>query len=176
MAKSAIDKLLEKTSLKQGKQRYGYVAVYPDMAQAAILDRWTRSICRINFAVPKDEYHVTLMYDKRNKVKRNAAKAPKKGRLFRAEPVNVDVFFPKDGKPALVLSLHSPELSARHAQLKAMGFRHSYQNFKPHLTLKEGGVLKSDFASASANLYNLIESMPKMHFFMETWREIKPKG
>ena len=171
MPKSVVDKLLEEVKLKKGKPKVGYVFVTPSAAHAAILDRWASRICRIAFSTPKKEYHVTLMYDARNKVERTNARRPQKGKVFKGEPINVALYGKKED--ALVLELHSPDLAKRHEQLKGMGFKHSYKKFRPHVTIKDANTTKGDFAAAAANLGVLVDMLPQMAFYWEDWRETR---
>ena len=170
MAKTLVDQLLEEIKLKKRKARYGYVSVVPAPAHSVILDRWANKICQIKFSVPKKEQHVTLMYDTRNKVEINKNKHPLKGRLFTGTVVNVDLLGQKNDVLALILD--SPGLAKRHAQLKSMGFKHSYPKYLPHITIKEKNTTRSDFISASANLLYLAENLPEIVLYRETWEEI----
>ena len=170
MAKTAIDKLLEEVKLKKGTPKSGYVSVVPSPIHAKHMENWAKNICRIKFSVPRKEMHCTLMYDVRNKVATTNTKKPLKGRLFMAEPINVALLGKKNDY--LVLELHSPDLERRHEKLKSYGFRHSYKKFLPHVTIKEKAV-KSDFVSAAANLYYLLEVLPEMVFYGENWSEVE---
>ena len=171
MPRTAVDKLLEEVKLKKGEEKAGYVSVVPSPAHAAALHRWATRVCKIRFGVPKNEYHATLMYDTRNKVGKKKAKGASKGRLFKAEFVNVALLGKRND--VLALELHSPDLAKRHEQLKKLGFKHSYKNFLPHVTLKESKTTRSDFVSASANLSVLLDILPEMAFYRETWDETR---
>ena len=171
---TTIDRLLKNVSLKKKTPMYGYVAVFPAQNHANTLSRWLRQVCKINFAVTAKDFHVTLMYDRRNAIKQKAGRSPKKGKLFSAKVVNVEVFFPKgnEGAAVLVLLLDSKALTERHKQLRAMGFKHSYKEYKPHITLKTHSVSRSDLASASANLIELIDMLPTIMLYREAWEPI----
>ena len=172
---TSIDDMLNKAKEKLGnakRPRYGYVQVKPIVPHAAILDRWATRVCELPFnRVQKDDFHVTLIFDKRNKVKADPKKKIHKSRMYSAELYNLAVF---EGSGALVLELDSPELSNRHRQLSGLGFKHDYPAYRPHLTLMNDNAAPRDFFSCLDSFSELFEELPHgLLFTSETWEPVK---
>jgi hypothetical protein len=85
------------------------------------------------------EFHVTLMYSKEstrnpNTIKRNVEKKfPNKIETKISHASGFDS--EEDGVTCIVLELEDSGLSKIHEYLKMEGLKHSYNDFKPHLTL-----------------------------------------
>lgn len=79
--------------------------------------------------VDVDDIHVTLMYspDKGNPM------IPPSDLEYKAHPSKFALF--GDEKDCLVIKLESKDLEARHKELLATGFIHTYDDYKPHITL-----------------------------------------
>ena len=92
--------------------------------------------------VPPGKHHVTLMYSEGTDVPKDKIK---KGIEWMtgsrtAKSHSVDVFDSDDDptKGCIVLDIDSDHLHNIHEELRRIGLRHSYQEFKPHVTLAYG--------------------------------------
>ena len=149
----------------------GYASVHPEPGQARAVAKWLAG-CGIKDPMPARQMHVTLIYDKRNKrfdVER------RRGALYAARPRSVEML----GGGHLVLVLDSRDLSARHQALIDAGYQHSFQQFRPHVTLKSGAT-DEDFLAAIGCIDRLVKAVPKMTLYKETWVKVdenwKPKA
>jgi hypothetical protein len=111
---------------------YGGLRIHKDDARA-ITDALFKAGIR-GFMRP-EEYHVTLMYDASNPV--IDTDQPEQDLTYSAHGTGMDQFGEKGSRwEAIVIKLNSPELTQRHQYLLQRGYRHSYPDFKPHLSLK----------------------------------------
>ena len=75
-------------------------------------------------------YHITIMYDPESDFKEIELKRIDES----CKVIGFDIF--KDsGKDALVALVESDYIMSRHSELESFGFRHSFDNFIPHITL-----------------------------------------
>lgn len=79
-----------------------------------------------------EDMHATLIHSKDKNI--NGTANPE--RVFTAKIVGEPKFMGEAPYKALVLELESYDLTDRHEQLKAYGGNHSYDEYKPHLSLK----------------------------------------
>lgn len=111
---------------------YGGLRIHKDDAKA-ITDALFKSGIR-GFMRP-EEYHVTLMYDASNPV--IDTDQPEHDIKYDAHGLGIDQYGEKGSRwEAIVIKLDSPDLMKRHRYLLQRGYRHSYPDFKPHLSLK----------------------------------------
>lgn len=77
--------------------------------------------------------HVTLMYDKSDP---DIKIVHEKDKTFKATVTGVERLGEKGSEwEAIAFSLESPDLCKRHDFLKAAGFKHSYPEYKCHMSL-----------------------------------------
>jgi hypothetical protein len=108
----------------------GYAAVYPSAkGKIALEQAIAKSGLDTNFDMK--ELHVTLMYDKSNPKLFHPATP---GLVYMARVVGADLF--GDDQNTLVLKLDCAALQQRHQYLLSVGYRFSYPDYKPHLTIK----------------------------------------
>ncbi len=111
---------------------YGGLRLHKDDARSiidALFKAGIRGILRT------EELHVTLMYDTSNPVLDNDQ--PDMDMVYKAGIKGIDRYGQKGSRwEAIVLKLDSPDALARHKYLIGKGYRHSYPEFKPHLSLK----------------------------------------
>ena len=84
--------------------------------------------------VDSSELHCTLMYDEGNPNLNHKSAVLQ----YVAAIVGAQLFGPNDD--TLVLELHCPDLVRRHHYLIRMGYRHSYPDYRPHITVKLGAT------------------------------------
>ena len=142
---------------------YGYVFVKPYRSHARIIEAWARR-SGIKDAYPWHKMHLTMMYDRRNKVRIHR---PVKTRHM-AKPMSVNLQGPEEA-PYLVLRLESESLRDRHGSLLRMGFKHSYPQFEPHLSFKHPATLM-DLANARKGFAELADELPRLILARESWR------
>lgn len=84
------------------------------------------------------DMHLTLMYDRDTDLIHKYKNCCRPDRTYKATVTGIDVFGkPGDKWRALVLKLHCPQLTRRHAAIKkTFGFNHSYPTFEPHVSIK----------------------------------------
>lgn len=82
------------------------------------------------------DYHVTLMYSKTEIPE--AENFQDEGLLFDADIVQLDWFLGHDRAGYLIAVVDSKEIRARHNFWKSLGGKHSFPEYKPHLTLAVG--------------------------------------
>lgn len=145
----------------------GYVSVKPEPGQARAVQKWINRVCGIQGGTTARGMHVTIIYDKRNyryEVDR------RRGALY-AATVKAPALF----GDTLVLLLDSPDLAARHQALVDAGHRHSYPQYRPHISIKEGADA-SDLERAVGCMSRLLRMLPKVTLYNETWRKIDDKS
>ena len=100
------------------------------------------------------DMHVTMMYDKEGEIP--------EGFIMRDGIIEYDGVYGAElfgeDENVLVLTLESnSEINKRHARLRAYGLKHSYDEFKPHITLSYDFDMKGhatnflDFVKEAAN-------------------------
>lgn len=111
--------------------------------------------------------HCTLMYDERNNIKGDFDIPPE---IYHANVMGVAVL----GK-AVVLLLSSDEIMRRHFELLDLGFKYSFDNYAPHLSIvyagddAEDGALEQVRVQVQALLTKkLIPS--QLYFTDEYWK------
>ena len=111
---------------------FGAMRIHKDDAKAitnALFKAGIRGVMR------PEELHVTLMYDTANPVLDN--EQPEQDISYKAHGKGIDRYGDEGSRwEAIVLKLDSPDLQKRHQFLLQRGYRHSYPEFKPHLSLK----------------------------------------
>lgn len=146
----------------------GYAKLLVDPVDAKKIEKAVRP-----FGVklmPLEKLHMTLMYDERNP---EIDPGVKKDTRYVASVTGVE----RMGEPgskweAVALQLKCPELKARHLALRAMGFKHSYDDLKLHMSLAYG--------TENVKLIPLIEKLiadgkipGKIHLDRETWKTLE---
>lgn len=125
--KSFLEYLKEETDTKTGN----YVSLSVSDMPSVDIGLETGKISK--------SFHVTLMYSKESKrnpntIKKNIEKQfPTEviAKVLHASGFDSE----EDGTTAIVLELDAPILNKMHSYLKMEGLKHSYDDFKPHLTL-----------------------------------------
>lgn len=111
---------------------FGAVRVHPEDAlhiEDALFAAGLKGIIR------GEDMHVTIMYDKANPVL--DTDAPEGQMNYKTTGQGIDKYGEEGSRwEAIVLKLESPDLAARHNFLLQRGFRHSYPEYRPHLSLK----------------------------------------
>jgi 2'-5' RNA ligase len=124
--KTFLEYLSEATDTKSGN----YVSIHVDQAPKIKVPETGK--------ISKD-YHVTLMYSKKSKrdvdkIKENIEKKfgdVATGTVEKAECFDSD----ENGTSCIVLTLDAPLLLTIHKYLATEGLKHSYDDYRPHLTL-----------------------------------------
>lgn len=125
---------------KHASAGQGYISLKVNLQDAKKLHKLL-SDNGVTDLIPPDKMHMTLMYDKSNpSVGYEPSKETYSSRLLSIKELG-------DGDwKAVVLELLAPEVSARHDDLKAQGYTHSYDSFIPHVSVKykpsEGDLVK----------------------------------
>jgi len=81
-----------------------------------------------------DDLHCTLMYSPYD-VPSEKATYPKT-KTFRAKMKDIKLY--GKNEDALVITLESEDLMAEHERLKALGAKHSWEFYAPHITIQTG--------------------------------------
>lgn len=108
----------------------GYAAVYPT-AHAVQSIVGTLNEIGLDTDFDMSDLHVTLMYDKSNPTFFHPAPV---NLIYVARVVGADLF--GDEKNTLVLKLDCAALQKRHKYLLSVGYRFSYPDYAPHITIK----------------------------------------
>ena len=145
-------------------QRAGYGAVYPDKPTRNIIADAVAS-CGISDTVDPKEYHVTMMYDVGN-----PSLYHPNPRMWHSATVKDAALFGPDND-TLVLRLISEGLSHRHQYLLSVGYRHSYPQYEPHLTIKLGATEEDLIAVNAAIESGAFDAA--LSFGKEAWEPIK---
>ena len=109
----------------------GYVSVAPCEDDALYLFDYMKSI-GIEDIINAEDLHVTLMYSKDSSINGRPDTLATYSAFIDGEPEIIG----KAPWRALIVKLDSDGLKERHEQLKAMGGKHSYDEFLPHISLK----------------------------------------
>lgn len=149
--------------------KYGYVSVSLALPEAIVLNSLVRSFGIVNPIYPSD-LHVTLMYDERNPL---TYALPHTRKVFRSSIVG----FERLGQPgsqweAIALTLDSKELEDRHQELKSMGFKHSYRDYVPHISIKYR-PLPQDYKALEANFELIKERFNNILLIEEKWDMVR---
>jgi len=140
----------------------GFIAIKPDIQKA----QYYANACQligIEDCLSPEEMHVTLFYDRREPI--IDAYEPK-NRMYKAFIKSCALY-----NDALVLELDSTELKERFLELKMIGFKSDYPEYKPHLTLKYGAT-QADLITLRDN-WIMFEMMPTLHLMFEYSESIK---
>jgi len=127
---------------KSGK---GYIALKPTPESAKQIHKFVSNI-GIKDSIPADDLHMTIMYDESNP----GVDYITPGALYSATVDSIEELGEGEWK-ALVLKMNCPEVVKRHKELRDLGFRHSYDDFTPHISVKykatpeEVKLLQSNF-------------------------------
>ena len=140
----------------------GYASIQPEPGQTRAVQKWLYKVCGIKGGLPARSMHITLLYDDRNK---RFDVEQRRGAMYPARPRTVALF-----GDHLVLLLDSPEVAARHQKLVDAGYKHTYPQYRPHITLKKGAT-DDDFLSAIGCLDKLLKQVPKMTLYRERWEK-----
>lgn len=85
--------------------------------------------------VPKDKYHITVIYSTKSVPKKFKAKGKFKDPLL-VQPNHLTIFPTSEGNGALVLELYSAELVKRHKELmKKYDLKYDFDEYKVHVTM-----------------------------------------
>lgn len=143
----------------------GYAAVHPTPETVRfVMSELERIGLKTDFD-PKD-LHVTLMYDRENPILFHPG-AP----IQLEATVNSGALFGDDAN-TLVLKLNSQGLIARHKYLRQMGYRHSYPEYEPHMTIKVPAA-PEDLELLNKGLSAGAFSGVRLVFGGETWEPIR---
>ena len=152
---------------KPAVRRKGYVWVVPLRRHANLVSAWLRRTGMRNPMSPH-KMHLTLMYDKSNKVTQTQPKGDART-VYESELVEPAMFGRDSRSRTLVVTLRSPSLSRRHEKLKkTYGFTHSFKEFRPHLSIKQNADLM-DLAKARDGIDDLRSALPTIYFRRERW-------
>jgi len=127
---AALEKGNEEPDTGADAGMLGYVSITPSGAIAAEFCRWIMD-AGIEDAIPYDDVHVTLAYSEEG-IPEYVSDREEYELEFTGE---IGLLGPDD-KPALVMFVESPKLRERFKVLEAMGARSTYDEFKPHITIK----------------------------------------
>lgn len=88
---------------------------------------------KLDITIDYNDLHATLIYDKSNPELNYNPDV----KSYVSYPIDIQMM----GKPesdyySIALIVVSPELEKKHNELKELGFKHSYSEFKPHISLK----------------------------------------
>ena len=92
---------------------------------------WLSNTCQISNLETPEEYHVTLIYDKRNPHYTISDPQEK----YAAE-ISGGALFGEENN-VLVLLLNSPDLNARNKEIVDAGYQSDFPDYKPHITVKK---------------------------------------
>lgn len=108
----------------------GYIALKLNLSQAKALHDF---LAKNNFSdlITPEKMHMTLIYDKRNP----DIKYEKSVNAYKADLKAIKALGTGNWRAA-VLELNAPEISKRHDALINSGYKHSYDDFVPHLSIK----------------------------------------
>ena len=98
--------------------------------------------------------HITLMYDETSNFKQIDLKKPYGKHTLKEFEV-----FSMNNRPVLVVTVESKYIVERHKELTDLGFKHSFSDYKPHVTL--GYILNNDF---NENLLKSLNFFKQMDF------------
>lgn len=144
----------------------GYASLKIDPQSGRELEKLFK-LAGIN-AMPKSDFHVTLMYDQSNP---DIDVKPEQ-RRYVAHITGVERMGKRGSKwEAIALTLSCPAMEARHRDLKKMGFKHSYDNFKCHMSIAYKP--KSTDIDLANLLFKLGNFPDKLYFIDEKWEPIK---
>lgn len=120
---------------------YGYVGLKLNSSSADAIYSVVNNIGVEGVVFPND-MHVTIMYDVRNVIET----VDISDKNFVASLTNISMFGDYDDRwSAIVIELECLQLRQRYRELVSMGFTHSYDEFRPHVTIKYCPTL-SDYA------------------------------
>lgn len=101
-------------------------------------------------SIKASDFHITLMYDESNP----EIEVLKNTKIYSAKISGVERLGKKGSKwEAIALTLTSPEIEKRHKELKNAGFKHSYPEYKCHMSI----IYKP--ASTDEDIINLIHKL-----------------
>lgn len=125
--------ITEPLVIEQGDANFknGYVSVRPDHMTAQSIAKHLKEIGIEDYINPCD-MHVTVMYSRNDDINTNAD--PK--REYMATVTGDVAIMGEHPYRALVLRLDSDDLLVRHGELFMHGGVHSYDEYRPHLSLK----------------------------------------
>lgn len=86
------------------------------------------ALTEINITLPKHDFHCTVMYDERECPIPRCDVDPEK--IFKATVIGVELL-----GDAIVFDLVSTDLLAEHMRLIRAGYKHSYDDFKAHMSI-----------------------------------------
>lgn len=95
--------------------------------------------------------HITLMYDETSNFKQIDLKKP-----YGKHTLKEFEIFSMDNRPVLVATVESNYIAERHRELTDLGFKHSFSDYKPHVTL--GYILNNDLNNITEKL-NFLKQM-----------------
>ena len=95
--------------------------------------------------------HITLMYDETSNFKQIELKKPYGKHTLKEFEV-----FSMNNRPVLVATVGSKYIAERHRELTDLGFKHSFSDYKPHVTL--GYILNNDLNNITEKL-NFLKQM-----------------
>ena len=121
--------------------------------------------------IKPEDYHLTLMYDIRNpKVEFQTNHNSKVYKATIKDIVKMGNFGEKWS--AIAFELDAPKISNRHQELINMGYKHSYPDFIPHLSIKYM-YTENDFLKIQDNKNNIISSIGEILLTQETCEILK---
>lgn len=108
----------------------GFIALKLDASQGKQIQKIFKT-AGIKSLTP-DKFHVTVIYDESDP----EIDLLKNTKTYEAKIIGVERLGKKGSKyEAIALTLKSPQIEKRHKELKNAGFKHSYPNFKCHMSI-----------------------------------------
>lgn len=114
-----------------------YVSVRPARGLSHVLS-YLRDLPNVTSNV--DDLHCTLMYsrDSAPNLIRACSLLYKGPTVYQAALTGLEFWDGHDNKGYLVAKLDSPQLQERHAAWRALGAKHSFPDYTPHMTIATG--------------------------------------
>lgn len=159
--------LVVSSTLEQG---LGFVAMSLEKESKKRIQNCIKSF-NLDKIVDKEDYHFTLFYDLNNPIV--TPKELSRDTVFLATAIDIQVLGQEDDKlTALAIVFDAPQLSDRFNQLKASGFKHDYEKYLPHCTIKYRPDQK-DIDLILSEKEKILEQIGTIGLKKEHWRPAK---
>lgn len=136
-----------------------YSAVTPDERSCKMVIALAKAL---GFDVPADKLHCTVMYSKGNSPE-PAVISCDRAKQYTAQAVRLQHWNGHDDKGYLTLALDSPELTAEHQRLLALGCKADF-DYNPHITIWSDIELTAELEEKIDRFTKKIENWPKLNF------------
>ena len=158
---------LNDLTLNESFNKGGYCCVKPSEEVANEIYNWVTKTCKFHDNIdPANEYHATLIYDKRNK--QFDISEPKEEYI--ASVSGADLF--GEEKNVLVLLLDSEDLQNRNKELIDAGYESTYPKYKPHITIKKESN-QNELKTVEKNLKDLNSIIGNISLTNENWAMVE---